>query len=456
MRAIARLCWTYGTALPLQRWLGGIALAIWALALLMFVLSGRPAYVLALVATGTLGAAMYILATTMLTGFLCQALSVPRPHRFLPHFRPRMVAAFLLVIVAVSSPALALLVWPTRPDGGTAGALTLLFAINIAALLAFSPRGVASVVACLLLLANFVAIVGRPSGGTAPQADLSGASAQIAAVGVWVAWWAAFAVWYLRARSFRRWPPPSLLLAAGRLDVLLPSDTTGEFSRSSALATSLNARYPLRAKHLLMRLGYLLAVVAAASILLRRFGTATPIVFGYAAVALFLPICTIGPIANQLARRTRLLWLTSGLSRRALFAAMEHAVWRNKVPWSFATFACISTAAAFGYGWPPGTFGRVVALWGSGTVLSVYLGLAVRRALALEFAIAVGLLTSVGVGAWAALAAPPRDDWLVGVAALQLAAAAAFRAFALARWERLDWLAFRPARLPSQRVRGGG
>jgi hypothetical protein len=66
------------------------------------------------------------------------------------------------------------------------------------------------------------------------------------------------------------------------------------------------------------------------------------------------------------------------------------------------------------------------------------------------------LLTSVGVGAWAALAAPPRDEWLVGVAALQLAAAAIFRTLALAHWERLDWLTFRPVRLPSQRVRAGG
>ena len=436
MRAIARLCWTYGTALPIQRWVGVLALAMWALALLAFALSGPPVWVFPVTAT-----AMYLLATALAAGYLCRVLSAPRTHRFLPHFRPRMLAAFLIFIVLVSTPGLALLALPRPPGpGGKAGAaLGLLLILSSTALMTFSQ---AWGVACVLLL-----------GGAT---TLLGASSPIAALAVWAASWTAFAVWYLRTRDFNRLQWPRALLADGKLDLRLPADTAGQFSRSAALATCLTARYPLRARHLLPRLALLLAIVALASMLLRRFGLAAPYPFGYLAVGLVIPIATIGPIANQLARRTRLLWLTSGLSRRALFAAMERAVWRSNVPWSFAMFAGTFAVAALARGLPAGTFGRLALLWAGGTIFGVYLGLALRRVLALELVVGSALLGSVAVGAWAALGEPPRDDWLIGVTALQLAVAAACRAVTIASWERLDWLTFRPVRRPSQSVRAGG
>ncbi|HZF32035.1 MAG TPA: hypothetical protein VE907_23155 [Gammaproteobacteria bacterium] len=431
MRAIARLCWTYGTALPIQRWVGVLALATWALALLAFALSGPPVWALAITAT-----AMYLLATTLAAGYLCRVLSAPRTHRFLPHFRPRMLAAFLIVVALVSTPGLAFLALPRYPGGNAAAAFGILLVLSSTALMTFSP---AWGVACALLVGGAATVLGARS-----------------MIAVWAASWIAFAIWYLRTRDFNRLQWPRALLAGGRLDLRLPTDTTGEFSRSAALMTSLSARYPLRAKHLLPRLALLLALVAVASLLLRRFGLAAPQPFGYLAVGLVIPIATIGPIANQVARRTRLLWLTSGLSRRALFAAMERTVWRGNVPWSFAMFASTFAVAVLVRGLPAGTFGRLVVLFAGGTIFAVYLGLAVRRVLALELFVGTALLSSVAVGAWAALGEPPHDDWLIGVTALQLAAAAACRAVTIASWERLDWLTFRPVRRPSQSVRAGG
>src|SRR3954465_7186843 len=153
MNAIARLCWSYGTALPVQRWVGWSALAMWTIVLLTRLLSGpNPLWGL-----GTIATLMYLLATTFASGYLFRQWSAPRTHRFLPHFRARTLAAFLIVVAAISAPGLVLLALPWQPATFTAGATQLLI-FNLVALMTFSPG--AGIVVSLLLLA-FGALAAR-------------------------------------------------------------------------------------------------------------------------------------------------------------------------------------------------------------------------------------------------------------------------------------------------------
>jgi hypothetical protein len=281
-----------------------------------------------------------------------------------------------------------------------------------------------------------------------------GVSPFAAGAAVWIALWAAFGAWYIRVRSVGRlqWPPRALL--DGRLDVRLFADTTGKFSLASALATAFTATYPLRAKHRLMLLAIGIAVIAGSIPLLRRLPT--PIGMSVLLSAFSTSSFIVAPAANQVARRTRSLWLAIGKSRRALFGAAERQVWRSNLPRALVSFASLAAMAALSFDLPADLIGRIALVWVGSTVLGAYLGLAEVEGLhALEICIGVAYFGSIALGLYAALG-EPRYDLLFGVAAVQLVATAGFRFLAIARWNRLDWLKFRPLRTPAQSVRAGG
>jgi hypothetical protein len=446
MRAIARLCWTYGTALPVQRWVGWLALGVWALVLLARALAGpNPLLGLGIIAT-----LMYVLATTFASGYLFRQWSAPRTHLFLPHFRARTLAAFLIVVGAISVPGLALLALPWRPATFTAGAMQILI-FNLVAFMTFSP-GAGIVVS--LLIGAFFALATRVLPAPGP-ADLPHGNPAAIAFVIWAAVWTGFGVWYLRVRFIGRpeWPPSVIGALVRRFGPRFFSDATGDFSRSSAIASSFTLSYPLDAKHLLTQCA--LGAALAASLMLLTRGLGTPLGMSFVLFGLSTTSLVIPATANMFARRTRSLWLASGLSRLALFDLTEQLIWKRTLPRSFIAFTILLSLAALLFGLPGDLLARAFLVWISSTVLGAYLGLAeVRGLYVLEVAAGIAFVASVATGLWAAGGAP-RYDWLFGTSMFQLVAAATARAIAIARWNRLDWLTFRPVRVPSQSLRAG-
>ncbi|HEX5047486.1 MAG TPA: hypothetical protein VFX89_10220 [Gammaproteobacteria bacterium] len=441
MSAIARVLWTFGAAVPIQRWLGATALVLGGLALgtLALGLRWEPVWALSLISL-----LMYVLATMFAAGYLLRVLSAPRTHRFLPYFRARTLAAFLLIVLAVSLPGLTFLASPARPGAGLIAAP--FFFMSFVLFLVFAPAP--SIVAGTLVSAA-MALVARSEKADALFAGL-GIHPAIAVVAVWAAWWAAFAVWYLRTPAIHpyQWPPKVLTSWA---ESQWSAESAGEFTRSTAIATSLTTAFALGARRRAVLVLPSVALLAVLTVLLRRPGT--PFALGFLLGLALMPVFS-GPFASRLARRARLLWLASGQSRRELFATTERTFWLRHVPGLVVVVLCAAVWLALAYDVKAALLGRILLLWATGMPFGIYLGLAAVRGNLLEYVPAGVFVVSVAVGAWAALSEPPRLEWLAAVGAFQVAAAAGLRAFAILRWRQIDWLAFRPLRSPSQGVRG--
>jgi hypothetical protein len=266
----------------------------------------------------------------------------------------------------------------------------------------------------------------------------------------WAACWTVLAVAYLRAPRFApyRWPPR--FEALHKLDRRFAADTGRTFTRAAAFATWLTGTLPWGAKQWLTSAVIVLLGAAVVTALLRNpVGLPGAIFLANLAV---LPI--VGPpAANIIARRTKLLCLVSGQSRRALFASVERNLWAGYLPRGLLATTSFAAAMGLAFDLTVRMVGGVLLVFASSTPLAIYLGLAAtRRIRLLEVVAAVPFVASVALGTWAALAAPQHTGWLARVTAAQVVAAVAVRAFAILRWQRLDWLEFRPVRLLHQRL----
>ncbi|HET7132759.1 MAG TPA: hypothetical protein VFJ95_10950, partial [Gammaproteobacteria bacterium] len=358
MSAVARILWTFLTALPLQRWLGGIMLVTVALGALGFALRW-PLFVYAIIPI-----ACYLLAATFVTGYLARLLSVPGTHRFLPYFRVRVLGAVLLVVLLVSTPALALLAAPL-PQSRTAG-LVLLFITNYAVFYSFSPElGTISFV-LLVLAQSFAKRVVPPT-----ILDVTPTTGE--ALFGWAACWTVLAVGYLRATRFSpyRWPPR--FEALDKLNHRFAADTGRPFTRGAAFFTWLTGTLPWDLRQWRAGVGVVLLATGAVAALLRA-PNAVPGALFMANLAV-LPIVT-APAANNTARRTRLLWLPSGKSRRALFASVERNLWLGYMPRMLVATTCIAGAMGFAFDLPVRMVGGMLLVWAASTPLGAYLGLA--------------------------------------------------------------------------------
>ncbi|HET8696750.1 MAG TPA: hypothetical protein VFO94_04655, partial [Gammaproteobacteria bacterium] len=426
MSAVARVFWTFLTALPLQRWLGGIMLVTVALGALGFVLRW-PLFVFAIIPISC-----YVLATTLVTGYLSRLLSAPRTHGFLPYFRVRMLGAVLLVVLLVSAPALALLAAPL-PQPRTAG-LVLLFLTNYAIFFVFFPEVGTTVLLLLLIAQSLARRMVFPT-----MLDVAPTTGQVL-LG-WAACWTVLAVAYLRAPVFApyRWPPR--FEALDKLNRRFAADAGRPFTRGAAFFTWLTGTLPWDLRQWGSGLVLVIFATAALAALLRApNGFPGALLMVNLAV---LPIMT-APAANITARRAKLLWLPSGKSRRALFASVESNLWLVYMPRMLVPITCIAAAMGFAFHLPVRTVGGMLLVWAASTPLGAYLGLAATRGIRLlEVAAAVAFVASVALGTWAALTDPQHTGWLARVTATQVAATVAVRAFAIFRWQRLDWLEFR-------------
>src|SRR6185295_15536161 len=75
-----------------------LVLAIW---------SGAPGFM----ALPFIAFAIHSLSMSIAAGYLFRIVSSPRSHRFLPHFRGRSLAAFLVIVAIVAAPWVVMVPW---------------------------------------------------------------------------------------------------------------------------------------------------------------------------------------------------------------------------------------------------------------------------------------------------------------------------------------------------------
>ncbi len=266
----------------------------------------------------------------------------------------------------------------------------------------------------------------------------------------------AFAVWYSRARLIS--PPLSLQnpssFSLGIADIW-PSEAVGKSREKSAdiylmgQATVLRACWPWL---LIFACNNLLYVYVFG---IWRHGAYQPgpdwtVVFPMT-LTLIVTCGTFFPAI--VLRRTRALWLLSGLSRLELFERAE------KISLSSLAWTAGPALAMWALVWlaHPGAWGPyLLALSVSTGLCSVYLTLLDTRRSS-QFNLYQMVLV---VLTWALFVSPamlrllaPGNPWALLLPAAEIAATLALRAIVLRRWQHIDWLICRPPRSTSQRLR---
>jgi hypothetical protein len=432
MKAVAVAMLTYFRVFPIQRWVGVGTLAVAAL-----VAVSRSPGAIAFVVVAV---ACLMFAVLGPLGLLFREISAVRSHRFLPHFRARMLIAVVLVVAFFPTVGYVLLSF--APRGPPAAAPWFAFAVLIAS---------AWVWFTFFLRRSLLAAVAAPIGALL-YSSVGPSPYLVPAIGVALCvGWIAFVTWYLRAPAIapgvpvRGWAQhrPSGWLE--RLDALL-SDRSGRFTPGSAIGSWLTGRYPTRP----LAGAALLAVLQslAWSLVLRGKGLDRPDLFIAAACAAMLPVLIA--VANNAARRARCLWLHGAKTRRELFAAVERNLWNGPL---FAYLVGLTGFAAFAR-----LVFAVDLLWQAiptligGCVLAAYLGLACVRRVVLVSWLSTVLVVGLGFTAISALDSGHLRAF-AGIVALELGAALAARAIAIRLWERIDWIVLRPPRMTVARGR---
>ena len=448
MSTIAQLCLLYFTSFRLQRYvtvLGGVVL--------VFALLIRPFSVTSASVTAVLGAMLLLFPVLTTAGVVLRAASAPRTHRFLPYFRIKMLAAIMLTVAIALLVTYALLwifhwggvFW--RPVADTFG-LTVL-CVSVCVLSMFIVSG-SPLNLLLTLPLSYALIIWTSQGGLTPWAN-AGITLSFAAATLCAILWTAFGAWYLRVRHIA---PVGWLRPLSGPDMLY-SDPNGEVPRPSAVSIYLAGRKAWRPS-------YRLLTMAAGAI------AAVGILWAFERVrALEVPVSTFvtAPLtimffsfvrANQIARRSRALWLRSAGLRVGVFRVCEMEALRD-VLWNAALaglliggFALLLPATQ----WSVLSWTLMLCLVTG--LFVMYLGLMYVRGLrALDITVATLLVLSAFVALAAITAEPIKPYTVVGVLAFQIVGALAARTIAQRRWQRIDWSRLRPARMPSQALRTG-
>ena len=110
MSPVLRVCWTFYTAFPLQRWLAVAGVLTGGLALAGGIWSGDAAFY---VLGGIFFAVLAVFPAVFAGGAMLRALSAPRNHQLWPHFRVRMLVAVAVFVTTLALLPPALSVLPT-------------------------------------------------------------------------------------------------------------------------------------------------------------------------------------------------------------------------------------------------------------------------------------------------------------------------------------------------------
>jgi hypothetical protein len=439
VKAVAIAALTYWRVFPIQRWLGVSVLVLLA-ASLVGGLFARPALQAFAVLAFVVGACLMIAVLGAL-GLLFRQFSSASVHRLLPHLRARMLIAALAVIAVF--PVLGYVLLSFAPRQPPAAAWFVIFTGIVSAWVWFTfflPASLwvaAIVVPSAILFLRYV----EPDASYLPLSAVT-----------LVAAWIAFIAWYLRARTIRPMPPfhEWLLLrpvrTLAKLDGQL-SDRSGRFAPAAAVEAWFTSRYPLRTTHRLGYGGMLLLILSVAwGFPLAGGGLDRPdALIAVACTTLFALMIAIGHVV---ARRGRNLWLHAHRSRRELFTAAERVLWRGALLYYLTGFAGFAVYARLVF--------DVSLLWQNlpsavaTGILAAYLGLAcVRRVVLSMWLSTVVVFSCAGAALYALLTG--HGAAFAGIVAFEIATALAARALAIRLWERIDWLALKPARTTSVR-----
>lgn len=425
MNAVLRVWWTFFTAVPLQRVLGVIGGALFALGVIGWLLSGYSAWF----ANGFLAFVVSAGVPALFSApAIFRSLSARRMCQLLPRFRLRMLLAVSLLLGALLAATFVFVLAEALQDGWSSlWAIGYPFAVLVATfLLLFLVFGDWRwSVLLMLAILLFGVSVNEPAMLAVPPAWLWFATA----LGAWVI----FAAWYLRVRQVRGIAP----MPDSRSGV----DATRPVLRTVAIRVLLAPHTPRAADQIGLRNApWLLATLVI--MFLIAFSLTSFVAPLMSMVLSTQPSVTI-------VRQSRLLWLRIPGARDAVRGQVERALWRSLATvcgW-LVVAAAIAASPLMGHGAAEIALGFALAagasiyaayvalaavrgistyLWGFGSMALLLIGLLVLSALFPDV-FSAHSLTAPAV-----------------VAAVELAGAALLRALAVRRWRTVDWLRFKP------------
>lgn len=438
MSAVLRVWWTFFTAVPLQRWLAVVGAAVAGLLLVTVSVAVQRPPPAAGYAIAAAAFTMFAVVPPLFAGgpFL-RMLSAPRSHQLLPYFRVRMLVATALLVASQVLWFAAVMVGPVLAAGRDPWASLLIlpfaFVTGVFLWLFLASGDVRWWVAGVLLVA-LPSRIFPSAGGSAWLAPIAGALAALA--------WLVFAIWYLRVR---RVPPLQLAARPWRW----PSAIARPLGQAEAIRALVAGYFEWSLPRQL--LGAVGAGVA--------FSVLLGLVFVWPGRFERLPYFTnfpwpfvvmvmMGVIGARSAYRSRALWLQIPGRRADIYARIERLVARR---WLLAVVAMLPIAlGAWLFGASSAELALALLLCASAGLYGGWLSLAAVPGVKTHL-LGFGLMTLAQLGLLARVEPVfPSVGIVIGA---QLLGAALFRALAVRRWRRIDWLSFRP---PAIMTRGIG
>ena len=438
MSAIARVCWLFFSAFPIQRWLGALGSALLAIGVGAAVL-GIDWRVSAM--PGVIAFAICVLFPAAFAGGgLLRMLSAPHNHQLLPFFRGRALLATGLLMALLLAPFCLVFFVQAAPNGEALqvravvvafGALTVMF------LAMFVITGQWNRIFLVLVLPFALSIWLRLEGplrlrdaGVSFAALVGAASA-----GAWLI----FVVWYLRVRRIR---PLMLAPSAGRFSRQLgPAEVLSRATAGRALMNGVIEGSPRRVWLRVIGAGVVVGGGIGLFTYLSKSSSRPPPLTGF--FWPFVMMILMAELAYRLARQSRLLWLHLPGSRAEVLRAVEAAAARRYLWMTAFNLSLIAMVLALqGPALPE--IGWALALALSAALYGSYVGLAAVGGFGLLILgcapMAIIQLTVLGIsGAASSLG-------FAATVAAQLLGAGALRLLAARRWRGIDWLSFRPLR----------
>ncbi len=438
MSAIARVCWLFFSAFPLQRWLGVLGTALLAVGLGAAVLGidWRVSVMLGVIAF----AICVLFPAAFAAGGVLRALSAPHNHQFLPLFRVRVLLATALLMALLLMPFCLVFFVPAAPHGEAPPPEAVVFAfgaLTATFLAMFVISGDWSRMYFVLPLLFALSLWLRLEGPLRLRDAGVSFAALIGAAGAGA--WPIFAVWYLRVRHIR---PPMLAPRAGRFSRQLgPTEVP---SHATAVRTLMNGAIGRSPTQVLLRVvGAGIAIGAAIGLftyLARSSNPPPPL------TAFFWPFVMMIAMAEsvyRLGRQSRLLWLHLPGSRADVLRVVEAAFARRYLWMTAFNLSLIAVVIGI-QGSPLRELGWALGLALSAALYGSYVGLTAVRGLGVLILgcapMAIVQLAVLGISG------APSELELAALVAAQLLGAGALRLLAARRWRGIDWLRFRPLR----------
>jgi len=442
MNAVLRVWWTLFTALPLQRVLCALA-AVWCglLVLGQLLTGGEGLWIL-----GVVGLFVLVLFPSVFaSAAVFRALSAPRANQLLPHFRARMLVSIALFMAAVLAP-FALLFLNKRTGSGPTPleiigyVLAVSTAIFMWMFMLFRDwRWV-----WLFIVVPFVVAWAALSSGTTRE--------MLAAMPAW-AWpgaavlaWIVFAAWYVRARRIG----PVMFAPQAPAGAWARADLEGTLTRELALRALVTGQPPgQKGRAIVVSTAWVLGNAAIVVLFLFIFIPA-PLTQFFSFTSFFWPFGTMLLLwghATAIVHRSRLLWLRVPGPRDDVRREIERALLRKLLSGLLLLvgIAALYAGVAAPYASPllataPQQLLAGFALAACAALFSTYLAFASIPGRPLHL-IAFGLMMALQFALLGPFKSPMNIDIVIGA---ELVGALAFRALAVRRWRRVDWLRLRP------------